>query len=331
MDLTTLWSCLIGLAFILYIVLDGFGLGVGILFSTARDEEERDRLMKSIAPVWDANQTWLVLGAGATFVAFPVAYGILFSALYIPLLTFVFGLIFRGVAFEFRANAPNKKPWNLAFFLGSLVAVVAQGLTLGGIVSGVKVVESRFAGGSFDWLNPFSVAVGIALVIGYILLASTYLIIKTTGVTQERAYSRARGSAIIVLAFMILITFWTPIHYPRVLKFWFSFPRIYFIWSFPLVGLIAFYILLKSLKGRREILPFLCTVVFFLTGYFGLIASLYPYAVPPSVTFREAAAQLETLRLTFWGATITLPLVLAYTAYTYAVFRGKVDQAEYHY
>ena len=310
---------------------DGFGLGVGILFPTARDEEERDQLMNSIAPIWDANQTWLVLGAGAVFVAFPIAYGVLFSALYIPLLTFVFGLIFRGVAFEFRANASRKRPWNRAFFLGSLVAAMAQGLTLGGIVSGTRVVEGRFAGGPLDWLNPFSVVVGIALICGYILIASTYLILKTAGAVQERAYDRAFWSSILVLAFMILITIWTPIHYPPVLNFWFQPPRIYFIWSFPLTGLIAFYLLFKSLKARREISPFLCTVIFFLSGYLGLIASLYPYAVPPSVTFHEASAQRETLHFTLWGVAITLPVVLGYTIYTYAIFRGKVGKAEHHY
>jgi cytochrome d ubiquinol oxidase subunit II len=211
------------------------------------------------------------------------------------------------------------------------VAAMAQGLTLGGIVSGTKVVGGRFAGGSFDWLNPFSVAVGIALVFGYILIASTYLILKTSGTIQERAYGRAFWSSFIVLAFMILITFWTPIHYPSVLKFWFYPPRIYFIWSFPLTGLIAFYLLFKSLKAKREVSPFLCTVIFFLSGYLGLIASLYPYAVPPSVTFYEASAQRETLYLTLWGVAITLPVVLGYTIYTYAIFRGKVEKAEHRY
>jgi cytochrome d ubiquinol oxidase subunit II len=322
----------LALAFILYIILDGFGLGVGLLFPTARDEGERDQLMNSIAPVWDANQTWLVFGAGATFVAFPVAYGILFSALYIPLLTFVFGLIFRGVAFEFRANAPGKKPWNRAFFLGSLTAVLAQGFTLGGIVSGTRVAGgrfARFAGGPFDWLNPFSFVVAVALMTGYILLASTYLIIKTTGEVQEKAFRRASRSSIVVLGFMVLITFWTPVHYPPVLDFWFNPPRIYFIWAFPLTGLIAFYVLLKSLKARREILPFVFTVLFFLSGYLGLIASLYPYAIPPAITFQEAAAQPETLRLTLWGGVIVLPIVLGYTIYTYSIFRGKVGKGGY--
>jgi len=331
MDLVVIWACLVALAIILYVVLDGFSLGIALLFPSTRNEEERDGLINSIAPVWDANQTWLVFGGGALFVAFPMIYGVLFSALYIPLLTFVFGLIFRGVTFEFRANATRKDPWNKSLFLGSLVAVLAQGLTLGGYLSGTKVVEGRFAGGSFDWLNPFSVMVGFALIAGYILLGSTYLIIKTTGPVQERAYGQAFWSAMAVLGFQILVTIWTPIHYPSVLINWFSSPRIYFIWTFPLIGLVAFYGLIKSLKTRREILPFFCSVALFLAGYLGLVASIYPYAIPPSITFNEAAAQYETLRFTLWGVVIVLPVVLGYIIYSYSVFRGKVGKERFYH
>jgi cytochrome d ubiquinol oxidase subunit II len=331
MDLVTIWSCLIGLAILLYVILDGFSLGVALLFRSTRNEEERDILMDSIAPVWDANQTWLVFGGGALLVAFPMIYGVLFTGLYIPLLTFIFGLIFRGVTFEFRANATRKGPWNMAFFLGSLVAVVAQGLTLGGILSGTKVMGNRFAGGPFDWLNPFSMTVAMALIAGYILLGSTYLIIKTTGTVQEKAYRRAHQSAFIVLVFQILMTLWTPLHYPSTLSNWISLPRVYFIWAFPLVGLSAFYEVIKNLKARREVLPFVFSVVFFFAGYLGLIASIYPYVVPPNITFQDAAAQQETLRFTLWGVIIVLPLVLAYTAYSYAIFRGKVGKESHYY
>jgi cytochrome d ubiquinol oxidase subunit II len=331
MDLVTIWACLLGLCIILYVVLDGFGLGVALLFPSAQGAGERDLLMNSIAPVWDMNQTWLVFGGGALFVAFPMIYGVLFSALYIPLVTFLFGLIFRGVTFEFRANATRKGPWDKSFFLGSLAAVVSQGLTLGGVISGVDVEKGQFAGGPFDWLNPFSVMVSVALIAGYILLGSTYLIIKTTGPVQERAYKQAFWSALTVLGFQILVTIWTPLRYPSVWTNWFSKPLIYFVWTFPLLGLIAFYILIKSLKTRREILPFGCSVVLFLAGYLGLIASLYPYVVPPNITFQEAAAQRETLRFTLWAVIIVLPVVLAYTTYTYSIFRGKVGKEKYQY
>jgi cytochrome d ubiquinol oxidase subunit II len=330
MDLTTLWAAILGLAFIVYVVLDGFSLGVGLLFLSGSDEAERDVMMNSIAPVWDANQTWLVLGAGAVFAAFPSAYAVLFPALYIPLVTLLFGLILRGVTFEFRAHAARKPTWSKAFFLGSLVAVASQGLTLGGVISGTRVAGGQFAGSPFDWLNPFSVTLGMALVVGYILLGATYLIIKTTGPVQQRAYRLAFRAAILVLGFQVLVTIWTPLHYPKVWGYWINPPRIYFIWTFPILGLIAFFGLIKSLRAHREILPFVCTVLLFLAGYLGLAASLYPQAVPPTITFAEAAAQRETLRLALWGVTIVLPLVLAYTIYSYSVFRGKVGKDQYY-
>ena len=329
MDLITIWACLLGLSIILYVVLDGFSLGIALLFPTTNDEEERDLLINSIGPIWDMNQTWLVFGAGAVFVAFPMIYGVVFSALYIPLLTFIFGLIFRGISFEFRTNATRKGPWNKAFFLGSLVAVMAQGLTLGGVLSGTKVVAGQFAGGPLDWLNPFSITVGMALIAGYILLGSTYLIIKTSGPVQNRAYHHAFRAGWIVLGCQVLVTIWTPLLYPSVLANWFNPPRIYFIWTFPFMGLLAFYGLIKSLKTHREVLPFVCSVILFLAGYFGLIASIYPYVVPPSITFQEAAAQRETLRFTLWGVIIVLPVVLGYTLYSYLVFRGKVGMEGY--
>jgi cytochrome d ubiquinol oxidase subunit II len=330
MDLVTIWAFLLGLSIILYVVLDGFSLGVALIFPTTR-KEERDLVMNSLAPVWDMNQTWLVFGGGAVFVAFPLIYCVVFSGLYIPLLTFLFGLIFRGVTFEFRANATRKGGWDKSLFLGSLVAVVSQGLTLGGIISGIDVDQGQFSGGPLDWLNPFSVMVSIALMAGYILLGSTYLIIKTTGPVQERAYKQAFGSAFVVLGFQVLVTFWTPLHYPSVLTNWFQSPRIYFIWAFPLLGLIAFYGLIKSLRNRQETLPFVFSVLLFLAGYLGLIASLYPYVIPPTITLQEAAAQPETLGFTLWGAMIVLPVVLGYTIYTYSIFRGKVGKEEYHY
>ena len=234
------------------------------------------------------------------------------------------------MAFEFRANAARKEIWNRAFFWGSLVAVVAQGLTLGGVISGTKVFEGQFAGGPLDWLNPFTVTLSLALLSGYILLGSTYLIIKTTGTVQQRAYRQAFRSGWAVLGFQVVVTIWTPFHYPSVWVNWFSPPRIYFIWTFPILGLLAFYALLKTLKRRREVWPFLCSVGFFLAGYLGLASSLYPYAIPPNVTFQEAAAQRETMLITLWGAMIVLPMVLAYVIYSYSIFRGKVGNEGYH-
>jgi cytochrome bd ubiquinol oxidase subunit II len=330
MALVTIWASLVALAILLYVILDGFSLGIALLFPTTKDEKERDILIGSIAPVWDMNQTWLVFGGGAILVAFPMIYGVVFSALYVPLLTFIFGLIFRGVTFEFRVHAGRKEKWNRAFFLGSLVAVFAQGLTLGGLLSGIKVREGQFAGGPFDWLNAFSLMLGAAMIAGYLLLGSTYLIIKTTGNIQDRAYRQAFWAALAVLGFMIAVTVWTPLHYPLVLQNWLRSPRIYFIWAFPLLGLAAFFVLIRSVRARAEITPFICTLIFFLAGYLGLIASIYPFVVPPSLTFADAAAQPETLRFSLWGAGIVLPVVFAYVLYSYSIFRGKVDQGYYH-
>jgi cytochrome d ubiquinol oxidase subunit II len=327
MDLVHIWASLVVLVVILYVVLDGFSLGVALLFPTAKDEDDRDTMMGTIAPVWEANQTWLVFGGGALFASFPMVYSVLFSALYIPLLTFVFGLIFRGVTFEFRANAVRKETWNRAFFAGSLVAVLAQGLTLGGYLSGTAVADGGFAGGPFEWLNPFSIMVGVALVAGYILLGATFLIMKTDGEIQERAYRQAFWAAWIVLGFMGLVTVWTPFHDPLVISRWFSTPRIFFVWSFPILGLVAFYRLIKSLRARREIMPFVCSVLLFLSAYLGLITSIYPYAIPPDVTLQEAAAQEKTLSFILWGVAIVLPVVLGYTIYSYSLFRGKVGAA----
>lgn len=329
-DLVHLWGALVGLAMILYVVLDGITLGVGLLFFPFRQGGERGTLIDSIAPVWDANQTWLVFGGGAIFMAFPVLYGVLSSALYLPLMAFIFGLIFRGVTFEFRAHARRKESWDRAFFLGSLVAVLSQGLTLGGLLTGIKVKGLEFAGGPFDWLNPFSVMVGVALIPGYIMLASGYLILKTTGSVQDQAYRHALWSTLAVLGFMAVVTFWTPIHYPLVLIYWFTPPRVYFIWVFPLFGLIDALLLVRSLRRRREMQPLLLAVGLFLSGYLGLISSLYPYAVPPSITIQQATAQRETLLFSLWGALIVLPVILFYILYSYSVFRGKVGQEEYY-
>jgi cytochrome d ubiquinol oxidase subunit II len=331
MNLIDIWIALLGLAIILYVVLDGFSLGIGIMFPFIKSREERDKMIESIAPVWDANQTWLVFGGAGLFVAFPMIYAVLFSALYIPLFTLLYGLIFRGVSFEFRANAKKKGAWDQAFFWGSLVAVVSQGLTLGGILSGTATRESNFAGGPFDWFTPFSIAVAIGLISGYLLLASTYLIIKTTGTVQDRAYRQALWSARIVLAFQILMVAWTPFHYPLALSNWTTPPRIYFIWIFPLLTLLSYYAIVGSLRNRKEKMPFIGSVVFFFSGYLGLFTSIYPHALPPDITFYDAAAEYETLRFTLWGAAVTLPVVLAYTLYSYSVFKGKAGNEGYYH
>jgi cytochrome bd ubiquinol oxidase subunit II len=330
MFLIDVWAGLAALAMMLYVILDGISLGVALLFSRAGDEGLRDTLMQSIAPVWDANQTWLVFGGAAIFVAFPMVYAILSTALYIPLMTFIMGLIFRGVTFEFRAESGRKAPWDRAFFWGSLVAVLSQGFMLGGILSGITVSGESFSGSPIDWVNPFCIMVGVSLIPGYIMLASCYLIIKTDGPVQDLAYRYAFRSVLLVLFFMAVVTVWTPYHYPLVWKNWFSPPRIYFVWSFPLLGLISASGLMVSLKKRRESWPLAFAVGLFLAGYLGLLTSLYPYAIPPVITLTQAAAQPETLRFALWGAVFVLPVVIGYVIYSYSVFRGKVGSERYY-
>jgi cytochrome d ubiquinol oxidase subunit II len=324
--LIDVWAILVGLAMVLYVVLDGISLGVAMLFGMFVSGKERSVLINTIAPVWDANQTWLLFGGGAIFAAFPVVYAVLSSGLYVPLITFIAGLIFRGVAFEFRSESIRKRAWEWAFFLGSLVAVLSQGMTLGGVLTGVVVRGREFAGGPLDWLNPFSVMVGIALIPGYVMLASAYLVVKTAGSIQDRAYAMARKSTLLVLAVMAIVTIWMPFHYPLILTHWTGAPRAYFVWTFPILGLLAAWGLVKSVRKRRTFAPLVCAIVLFLSGYLGLLASLYPYAIPPSVKIHEAAAQPESLLFTLWGALIVLPLVLAYTGYSYWVFRGKTGE-----
>ena len=329
MVLIDVWAVLVGLAMVLYVVLDGISLGVAMLFGAFVHADERSVLIATIAPVWDANQTWLLFGGGAIFAAFPAVYAVLSSGLYVPLITFIMGLIFRGVAFEFRGESSGKRAWERAFFLGSPVAVLSQGMTLGGLLTGVAVRGGQFAGGPLDWLNPFSVMVGVALIPGYLMLASAYLVIKTTGSIQDRAYAIARGSTVVVIAAMAIVTIWMPFHYPLVLTHWMSAPRVYFVWTFPVLGLIAAWGLARSVKKRRTFAPLACGIVLFLSGYLGILASLYPYAIPPSIKISEAAARPESLVFTLWGALIVLPLVLAYTGYSYWVFRGKTAEEGY--
>ena len=330
MILINVWAALTAMAMIFYVILDGISLGVGLLFPAARDESERNTMMQSIAPVWDANETWLVFGGAAIFVAFPIVYSILSTALYVPLMAFIMGLIFRGVTFEFRAEAARKTVWDRAFFWGSLAAVVSQGLMLGGILSGIAVSREAFSGLPLDWLNPFSVMVALSLIPGYIMLASCYLIIKTDGPVQDLAYRNALRSVLLVLFFMAVVTVWTPYHYPLVWKHWFSPPRIYFVWSFPLLGMGAALKLIESLRKRRETGPLVYAIGLFMSGYLGLLTSLYPYAIPPAVTLAEAAAQAETLRFALWGAVIVLPVIIGYVIYSYSVFRGKVGEEQYY-
>jgi cytochrome d ubiquinol oxidase subunit II len=327
LDLPLIWFCLIALAVFMYVILDGFDLGVGILFPFAPSEKCRDRMMNSVAPFWDGNETWLVLGGGGLFAAFPLAYAVLMPALYIPIIVMLLGLTFRGVAFEFRFKAAGatRQLWGWAFSAGSLVAAFCQGLFLGGFIQGIKVQGRGFAGTGFEWLTPFSIMTGLALVCGYALLGSTWLIMKTEDDTQQWARRGAKVFLIFVAVFMILVGLGTPYINAGIKNFWFSWPNILFLSPLPLLSAVMLVLLWLDLRRRREYRPFLLSQGLFLMNYLGLAISLWPWLVPYAFTFRQAAASPQSLSLLLIGAAVCLPVILTYAGYSYYVFRGKAS------
>jgi cytochrome d ubiquinol oxidase subunit II len=332
LNLPMLWFVIIATAVILYVLLDGFDLGVGILFPFAPSDQCRDRMMNSIAPFWDGNETWLVLGGGGLFAAFPLAYAVLMPALYIPVILMLLGLIFRGVAFEFRYKATGKsrRLWDYSFHFGSLVAAFMQGMFLGGLVQGIKVEGRSFAGGGLDWLNAFSVMTGFALVCGYALLGATWVVMKTDGTTQDWARRCANYVLFYVALFMGLVSLCMPLMNLDVRTLWFSSPNFAMLLPVPLLTLAMFATIWLDLRKQREYRPFFLSVGIFLMGYIGLGISLWPFVVPFEITIWQAAAAPESQSLLLVGTIIMLPVVLGYIGYCYYVFRGKVsDEATY--
>jgi cytochrome d ubiquinol oxidase subunit II len=329
-----IWAVLIAAAVALYVILDGFDLGIGILFPFARRQGHRDTMIGSIAPFWDGNETWLVLGGGGLWVAFPLAYSVIMPALYLPVIVMLLALIFRGVSFEFREVAKaHHRRWDYAFAGGSIVAAFAQGLILGGLLQGITVsAEGRFAGRPLDWLTPFSLMCGLGLVSGYALLGATWLAMRTTGGLAELSRRQARALLLVVLAFIALVSLWTPLEIERIASRWFSTPNIYFLWPVPVVTALLALAVWRGLERRREVLPFAGSVGLFLLGYLGLAISTFPYLVPPSITIVEAAAAPESQVFTLLGVIFLLPVILGYTGFVYWTFlRGKVTPGEsYH-
>jgi cytochrome d ubiquinol oxidase subunit II len=331
-DLAFIWAALIAFAVLAYVLFDGFDLGIGILFPFLGRGDERDRAMNSVAPVWDGNETWLVLGGGGLMAAFPLAYAVVLPALYAPITAMLLGLIFRGVAFEFRFRSPRAKVlWEWAFAGGSMLAAVAQGITLGGLVEGIAVSERAYAGGWWDWLTWFSVLVGVALLIGYALLGATWLIWKTSGDLQAKAYRLAWWTGWGTLGLIGLVSLIMPFLDPLFRQRWFSWPNLLYAAPVPILVALAALLLERGLAKRWERAPFLAAVLLFVLSYVGLGISFYPYIVPPSLTIWDAAAPAESLAFLLVGAAVLLPLILIYTAWSYWVFRGKVeDKAFYH-
>ena len=329
----TIWAGLIAFAVLAYVVLDGFDLGVGILFAVERGPEDRDLMVNSIAPMWDGNETWLVLGGGGLFGVFPLAYAVIMPALYPTILGMLFALIFRGVAFEFRFRAQTRlgrKLWDLSFFGGSALAALCQGLSLGGLLQGIHVVDRQYAGGWLDWLTPFTVLCGVAVVVGYAWLGACWLIWRTEGSLQRRVRRQATALAWAMLALIVVVSLWTPFLNPTFMHRWFGWPGILLTSPAPVaVALLAFGFY-RGITRRHQLTPLLCALGIFVACFAGLGVSFYPMMVPPSITIWQAAAPRASQVFVLVGASVLIPLILCYSAFSYWVFRGKV-QAGAHY
>jgi cytochrome d ubiquinol oxidase subunit II len=329
--LPVIWAALIGTAVAMYVILDGFDLGIGILFPFARSESERDQMMRSVAPFWDGNETWLILGGAGLFVAFPKAYAVIMPAFYLPVIVMLLSLVFRGIAFEFRTVSQSKKLWNFAFITGSTLAAFSQGVILGALIQGVKVSNDSYAGGAFDWATPFSLLCGLSLIAGYGLLGATWLVMKTEGPVAERAREQSKQFLIAVLVFMALVSLYTAFLEPRISARWFSLPNFYFLWPVPVVTALVAYTTWRWIEKNREVAPFLATIFLFLLGYLGLVISDFPYLVPPTMTIWDTAAAPASQIFMLIGTLFLLPIILGYVAFIYWLFRGKVREGEsYH-
>jgi len=345
-DLTVIWALLLATAVFLYVVLDGFDLGVGILFAWIRRRPERDVAVNSVAPVWDGNETWLILGGVGLMPVFPPAYATILPALYMPLIVMLLALVFRGVAFEMRFRAHSERArlwWDRGFWWGSTVAAFCQGISLGAFVQGIAVEDGAYAGGWWDWLTPFSVLVGVALVVGYGLLGACWLILKTEGAVQAHALRLAWPLAVATVAFIVLVSLIMPFLQPAFRARWFEFPAMLLAAPVPLLVALLIWRLFHSLSAveraaaergpaqPRQVFwgdgePFLIALGLFLLSYVGLGISMWPMIVPPDMTIWEAAAPVSTQVFLLVGAAVLIPIILAYNAYAYWLFRGKVQE-----
>jgi cytochrome d ubiquinol oxidase subunit II len=329
--LPLIWAGVIGTAVAMYVILDGFDLGIGILFPFSKNEGERDQMMRSIAPFWDGNETWLVLGGAGLFVAFPRAYAVLMPAFYLPVIVMLLSLVFRGVAFEFRTVSRSKKWWNVAFTVGSTLAAFSQGVILGGLIQGIAVRDGAYAGGTFDWATPFGLLCGLSLVAGYGLLGATWLVMKTDGDVQDRARAHAKQLLFAVLGFMAVVSLWTPLAISRIAERWFSLPNFYFLWPIPVVTALVAFMTWRWLDKGRDVPPSLATIGLFLLGYLGLVISSFPYLIPPSLTVWDTAAAPSSQIFMLVGTLALLPMVIGYIVFIFWLFRGKVRAGEsYH-
>ena len=333
-DLSLIWFVIIVFATLMYIVMDGFDLGIGILFPVTRDAHDRDVMVNSVAPVWDGNETWLVLGGAGLFGAFPLAYAVIVDALTIPLTLMLIGLIFRGVAFEFRFKAtPAHRPlWDKAFLSGSLLATFTQGVGVGAVLNGFPVTGRTFSGGALDWLTPFNLFCGVGLVIAYALLGASWLVMKSEEPLQGKMRKAARKLLLAMLVVIAVISLWTPLTHSAIADRWFSLPNLYFFSPVPLLVVVLSAWLWRSLGNPdSHTLPFVQTLGLIFLGFSGLGISIWPHIIPPDITLWQAAAPPQSQGFMLVGALLIIPIILVYTLWSYYVFRGKVQHgAGYH-
>ncbi|MEN7536146.1 cytochrome d ubiquinol oxidase subunit II [Aurantiacibacter flavus] len=330
-DLTTVWAFIIAFGIFAYVVMDGFDLGIGVLFPTFKPGRERDRAMNSIAPVWDGNETWLVLGGGGLFAAFPLAYAVILPATYPLIIAMLLGLVFRGVAFEYRWRDPGHRAfWDIAFTGGSLVAAMSQGMILGAILQGIEVVDRAYAGSWFDWLTPYTLLTGLGTVAGYALLGSTWLIWKLDGPAQAHARKLAIAAGAATLLLMAGVSLYNVVLNETYAAKWLTAPEIYYAAPVPILTAIVSLSLLHAIFTARNSKPFWLSIALFFFGMAGLGFTIWPNVVPPGITIWDAAAPERSQVFMLVGVAITMPLIIAYTGWAYWVFRGKVGDEGYH-
>lgn len=331
--LPVIWYFIIGFAVLMYVLLDGFVLGIGIITPFADDDKQRDIMMNTAAPIWDGNETWLVMGGVSLLAAFPKAYAVVLSTLYLPVLFMLMGIILRGVSFEFRSKATRTRwVWGFAFSFGSILTAFMQGIILGALVEGMPLEASKYIHlPAFAWFSPFAILTGVAVVFGYALLGSGWLILKTTGPTQKIAHHLARPLMLVVLAFMLIVSCWLPFLDTRIMHKWFAMPNIFYLAPIPILTLINAVGLWFSVTREHELSPFILSLSMFLLGFIGLVVGMWPNLVPPNMSLWDAASPVESQGFLLVGTVIMIPVILFYTAYSYRVFRGKVTEPDEFY
>lgn len=323
--LPLIWALLISVAVLLYVLLDGFDLGMGILYPFTRDEGERDLMMNSVAPFWDGNETWLILGGGGLWIAFPKAYAVIMPAVYLPLIVMLLALVFRGVAFEFRfVSKPQHHRWDVAFAAGSTIAAFCQGVILGAIIHGLPVVNGQFAGGSFEWLHPFSLLCGLAVVLGYALLGACWLMLRVDGPLREKAAIWARPALYGLSGAAAIVSVWTLIALPGMTQRWFTGDSGLYLWLLPVLTVFFAWLAWRAIGRRQGGKSFFASIAIFVLCYLGLAISSFPYLVPSSITLWEAAAAPESQLFMLLGTIPLLPIILIYTGFIYWTFRGRL-------